>query len=165
MLPLNCFNVVVQFEFKFFEFEFKLNLFEGFCKRKEKENRKPLPSAQPAAQPVYFLFLFLSTGPTGYCGPEPWPSRALAVLHTLSRRRWHAGPACHPPPRARAGLGMNLSPDRARRRLAPSHLIHRIAIQRSITDLTKSIPVSPAPFAKVSLSFHKINPQSISVQK
>jgi len=33
MLPLNCFNVVVQFEFEFFEFEFNLNLFEPFAKK------------------------------------------------------------------------------------------------------------------------------------
>jgi len=52
---------VVQFEFKFFEFEFKLNSFEGFCKRKKKENPKPLPhpiSFQP--KPISFADLTLA---------------------------------------------------------------------------------------------------------
>jgi len=52
---------VVQFEFKFFEFEFKLNLFEGFCKRKEKKKKTRNPSLQPNQQPSPFFFL--SSGP------------------------------------------------------------------------------------------------------
>ena len=65
MLPLHCFNVVVQFEFEFFKFEFNLNLFEPFAKRKNRKTRfqpKPaqpsfsssLPAAQkPFPQPVF----------------------------------------------------------------------------------------------------------------
>jgi len=46
-------------------------LFEGFCKRKEKENRKPLSSAQPAAQPVIFF-------------PFRGPGNLHAPAHSLS---------------------------------------------------------------------------------
>jgi len=53
MLPLHCFNVVVQFEFEFFKFEFKLNLFESLAKERKK---KPLwaqtsPPAGPSNSP------------------------------------------------------------------------------------------------------------------
>ena len=75
MLPLNCFNVVVQFEFEFFEFEFNLNLFEPFAKKKEnrKTHFQPKPaqpsfsSSLPAAQfssPARSFFLAQSVAPS-----------------------------------------------------------------------------------------------------
>ena len=90
MLPLHCFNVVVQFEFEFFKFEFKLNLFESLAKERKKE-KKPLSAQNASAGPALFLSLFLSRGPTSL----PRPSLARAPAHPrlplLCRRQ--AGPA------------------------------------------------------------------------
>ena len=101
MLPLHCFNVVVQFEFEFFKFEFKLNLFESLAKERKKEKKKPLSAQNASAGPALFLSLFLSRGPTSL----PRPSLARAPAHPrlplLCRRQ--AGPArrIRPPPLAR----------------------------------------------------------------
>ena len=61
-----------------------MNLFEGFCKRKEKENRKPLSSAQPAAQPViFFLSATQETStrrPTSFPRPNPASHPFLSSL-------------------------------------------------------------------------------------
>jgi len=43
---------VVQFEFKFVEFEFDLNLFESVWKKKEKNSFGPVFPAQTAARPA-----------------------------------------------------------------------------------------------------------------
>ena len=93
MLPLHCFHVVVQFEFEFFEFGFKLNLFEVFCKKK-KNFLFSLPLFLLSAQQAQLhpsLSLSLSRGPTSL----PRPSLARAPAHPrlplLCRRQ--AGPA------------------------------------------------------------------------
>ena len=95
MLPLHCFNVVVQFEFEFFEFGFKLNLFEVFCKKKKKTFLFSLPlfllSAQTASPAQSAPFSLSARGPTSL----PRPSLARAPAHPrlplLCRRQ--AGPA------------------------------------------------------------------------
>ena len=80
MLPLHCFNVVVQFEFEFFKFEFKLNLFESLAKERKKRLFRP-KTPQPA-QPFSFPFFFPAAQP-----PSPGPvSRA--------RRPIRAFPSC-----------------------------------------------------------------------
>ena len=81
MLPLHCFHVVVQFEFEFFEFGFKLNLFEVFCKKK-KNFLFSLPlfllSAQQAQlHPSLSLSLFIPAAQKLHTGPFhflSWPS-------------------------------------------------------------------------------------------
>ena len=65
---------VVQFWIQIFEFEFELNLFVGFEKRKRKTF-----SAQhrPSLLPISLFFSSAQTGPTT---PFPGPSRALLSL-------------------------------------------------------------------------------------
>ena len=94
MLPLHCFNVVVQFEFEFFKFGFKLNLFEVFCKKKKNLSllSPSLSPFSPNRQPGPVRSFSLSArGPTSL----PRPSLARAPAHPrlplLCRRQ--AGPA------------------------------------------------------------------------
>ena len=81
---------VVQFEFKFFEFEFKLNLFEGFCKRKEKENPKPLFSAQTSSPAQSALFFSPSARGPRCPGPFRVPAqpRSPSALPSSPADRW-----------------------------------------------------------------------------
>ena len=77
MLPLHCFNVVVQFEFEFFKFGFELNLFEVFCKKK-KTFLFSLPlfllfCFGPAQSLLPFLFSFSS--PSAHFRPAQFSSR------------------------------------------------------------------------------------------
>ena len=83
MLPLHCFNVVVQFEFEFFKFQFKLNLFESLAKERKKEKKSLFrPKTPQPAQPFSFPFFFPAAQP-----PSPGPvSRA--------RRPIRAFPSC-----------------------------------------------------------------------
>ena len=78
MLPLHCFNAVVQFEFEFFELGFKLNLFEVFCKKKKKTFIFSLPlfllSAQTASPAQSALFSLSARAPTSL--PRPSLARA-----------------------------------------------------------------------------------------
>jgi len=100
MLPLHCFNVVVQFEFEFFKFEFKLNLFESLAKERKKSLFRP-KTPQPA-QPFFFSpFLPAQPNPAGPI-PSPRPSsRPLSSLPPTG------GPHLSgPSPSSRARLGL-----------------------------------------------------------
>ena len=100
MLPLHCFNVVVQFELEFFKFEFKLNLFESLAKERKKSLFRP-KTPQPA-QPFFFSpFLPAQPNPAGPI-PSPRPSsRPLSSLLPTGRPHL-SGPS--PSSRARLGL-------------------------------------------------------------
>ena len=104
MLPLHCFNVVVQFEFEFFEFGFKLNLFEVFCKKKKNlsllsPSLSPFsPNRQPG--PVRSFFSF-RTRPNL---PPPAQSRA------------RAGPSAPSPPVSPTGGSRSSDPSPSRAR-------------------------------------------------
>ena len=117
MLPLHCFNVVVQFEFEFFEFGFKLNLFEVFCQKKKPFSSLSLSFSfqpKPPARPSPLLFSF-RTRPNL---PSPAQSRA------------RAGPSAPSPPVSPTGgsrlSGPSSSPRRAdSRRVRPPYAPRR----------------------------------------
>jgi len=109
MLPLHCFNVVVQFEFEFFKFEFKLNLFESLAKERKKKLFRP-KTPQPAQPFSFFLSRWPNFPSRRPSLPSPGPVQpaqlspsARSVLPPLLSRR-QGGPTCRGPllPRARA---------------------------------------------------------------
>ena len=152
MLPLHCFNVVVQFEFEFFEFGFKLNLFEVFCKKKKNlsllsPSLSPFsPNRQPG--PVRSFFSLSARGPTSL----PRPSLARAPAHPrlplLCRRQ--AGPARRARPLPRDEWTLAESGHRAPR-VAPSFLARtprlgpRPYLRRPHPPGTLLSPIEPQP--------------------
>ena len=123
MLPLHCFNVVVQFEFEFFKFEFKLNLFESLAKKSLFQPKTP---SRPSIFPSLFPPPAQSRARAGPSAPsppvsptggsrssDPSPSRARAGLrrvrapHAPSRRGPHAK---GPRPRPIKGAAHTLEP-------------------------------------------------------
>ena len=108
MLPLHCFNVVVQFEFEFFKFEFKLNLFESLAKKKASFSLKP------QAGPAFFPLFFLPRRPVRFPLPQPFSHSSRPISSSgpsptppppAAHRQ--AGPACRGLPRARDGPGLS----------------------------------------------------------
>src|SRR6185503_2864143 len=95
MLPLHCFKVVVQFEFEFFKFEFKLNLFESLAKGK-----KPLFSLKPQAGPAFFPSLFPPPAARPFLSPAARFAFLAAQHLPRARPISSSGPNPTPPPPA-----------------------------------------------------------------
>ena len=139
MLPLHCFNVVVQFEFEFFKFEFKMNLFESLAKeRKKKASFGPKRLSRPSPFPFFF--------PAGPISPPAGPAFLLpAQSASSSLSHLQVGPTCRDllqPPAHACAAARGPAPSYAAARGPPNKLGPHAENLRS-PRRTRTKPVSP----------------------